>query len=168
METLDWIHNLLEENLICENYKDEVSNAKSKKDLFDIACCVDGALFLAEKENNGEGLPLEVMEREFKNFINGRYKAVYRDENGKQLYTSCMYIGVDTSIVVDTTVTVLFGCKGVVEVPADKHAILVLGYGSDISINNNAESRLVSWGKVLGRGDYKYKFIKDGREEELL
>lgn len=168
MKTLDWIHNLLEENLICENYKDEVSDAKSKKDLFDIACCVDGALFLAEKENNGEGLPLEVMEREFKNFINGRYKAVYKDENGKQLYTSCMYIGVDTSIVVDTTVTVLFGCKGVVEVPADKHAILVLGYGSDISINNNAENRLVSWGKVLGRGDYKYKFIKDGREEELL
>ena len=70
-----------------------------------------------------------------------------------------MYIGVDTSIVVDTTVTVLFGCKCVVEVPADKHAILVLGYGSDISINNNADGRLVSWGKVLGRGDYKYKFI---------
>lgn len=168
MKTLDWIHNQLEANLICEKYKDDVSDAKSKKDLFDIACCVDGALFLAEKENNGEGLPLEVMEREFKNFINGRYKAVYKDENGKQLYTSCMYIGVDTSIFADTTVTVLFGCKGVVEVPADKHAILVLGYGSDISINNNAESRLVSWGKVLGRGDYKYKFIKDGREEKLL
>ena len=159
MKTLDWIHNLLEENLICENYKDSVSDAKSKKDLFDIACCIDGALFLAEKGNNREGLPLEVMEREFKNFINGKYKAVYENEDGKLLYTSCMYIGYENPIVVNTTVTVLFGCKCIVEVPADKHAILVLGYGSDISINNNANNRFVSWGKVLGRGDYKYKFI---------
>ena len=159
MKTLDWIHKQLEANLICEKYKDDVSDAKSKKDLFDIACCVDGALFLAEQENNGEGLHLEVMEREFKNFINGRYKAFYKDEDGKLLYTSCMYIGCEEPIVIDTTVTVLFGCKCIVEVPADRHAILVLGYGSDISINNNANNRFVSWGKVLGRGDYKYKFI---------
>ena len=159
MKTLDWIHNQLEANLICEKYKDDVSDAKSKKELFDIACCIDGAEFLAEKAHEGNGLPVETMEAEFKNFINGRYKAVYRDENGKQLYTSCMYIGNENPIVVDTTVTVLFGCKCVVEVPVDRHAILVLGYGSDISINNNEENRCVIWGKVLGRGDYNYKFI---------
>ena len=150
---------MLEANLICEKYKDDVSNAKSKKELFDIACCIDGAEFLAEKAQKGNGLPVETMEAEFKNFINGKYKAVYKDENGKQLYTSCMYIGNENPIVVDTTVTVLFGCKCVVEVPVDRHAILVLGYRSDILINNNAESRLVRGVHIFGGGDYKYKFI---------
>lgn len=159
MKTLDWIQNMLEENLICEKYKDSVCDAKSKKELFDIACCIDGAEFLAEKAQKGNGLPVETMEAEFKNFINGRYKAVYKDEDGKQLYTSCMYIGIDNSIVVDTTVTVLFGCKCTVEIPYNKVAILVLGYGSDILINNNAENRLVRGVHILGGGDYNYKFI---------
>ena len=168
MKVHEWIKKMVDAGFTCDAYTGKLNSSVSKKDIIDVCLDANGITFLCDMQAKGFPLPYENILREYGAYINGRYKAVYKDENGKQLYTSCMYIGVDTSIVVDTTVTVLFDCKGVVEVPADKHAILVLGYGSDISINNNAENRLVSWGKVLGRGDYKYKFIKDGREEELL
>jgi hypothetical protein len=65
--------------------REEWDKAKSKKQLFDLACNIRGLQYIAESIYNGWGLTSNYIEKEFGQFLNGR--CVF-DKDG---YTSAIY-----------------------------------------------------------------------------
>lgn len=111
MRFYDWLNNIINAGLLCGNYQDKTLDAKSKLHLMDIVLDANGASYLCEMQANGFELPYETIHREFHNYINGKYKANFRNEKGHG-YSSCIYCEYDGDIDIDTTSTTLLGCRG--------------------------------------------------------
>lgn len=128
-----WVALLKENDLLCDKYCEKVDNARSKLEL--IRCCLDanGANFLQEMQAAGFALPYEVVCNVFRSYINGRYVAEFRNEKGNG-YTSKMYCQHQESILVDTTLCSILGCRCDVVVKKNNFAQLYVDSESEIRI----------------------------------
>lgn len=89
-------------------------NAKSKKQLMDIALSIRGIQYIAEAIARGWGISPDVISKEFSAFLNGKY---IRNQNG---YTSCVYCSPpDKEIIIDTTAALIIDFNGIIKV--DRH-----------------------------------------------
>lgn len=149
MRFSEWINKIIESGLLCEAYTDKVEEAKSKKRLMNIVLDSNGQGWLPEMQAKGMALPYETIVTEFKSYINGRYKAEF-SKGDRIFYTSCLYCCYDESVDVDTTATVLLGCKCVVNIKDWDFVKLYVDTNCDITINcpKNARCLVESWGNA--------------------
>ena len=108
MEIRDWLLDLWKMGLLCDEYKELVCNAVSKRQIMDIVLDANGISFLQEMQSEGHALPYEYILEKFGPYLNGRY--IY-DANGR--YTSAMYCCCGTqTVTVETTNVAILGCDG--------------------------------------------------------
>lgn len=111
MDFKTWINTVIKTGNLCEDYKVKVDDANSKKQLLDIVLDANGVSYLCEMETKGYPLPYETIHRQFGSYINGRYKAEYKNEKGNG-YTSSIYCCyAEEEMLVDTTLTTMLGCN---------------------------------------------------------
>lgn len=149
MKFSEWITKVIESGLLCEAYTDKVEEAKTKKRLMDIVLDSNGQSYLCEMQAKGMALPYETITTEFKSYINGKYKAEF-SKGDRVFYTSCLYCCYDDSVDVDTTATVLLGCKCDVNIKDWDFVKLYVDTNCDITINcpENARCLVESWGNA--------------------
>lgn len=141
MKFNEWFNNIADSGLACDTYLNKALGAKSKLHLMDVALDVNGVAFLCDMMSQDKGLSYEIIKVEFKNYINGNYKAEITKDNGKG-YSSCVYCEYNEEIEVDTTSTALFGCKCRVIVRPYDFAYLYLDKNCDIDICCPESSRV--------------------------
>jgi len=141
MTTNDWLKQIQEAGLLCEEYTDKVELAMNKTQLIDLAFDANGISFIPEMESKGYALPYESIISEYGGFVNGRYK---RSKDG---YTSSMYVLCEDDVEVDTTITCFLGCKCWVILPEfsfreiylDKNCVVKL------SVPSNSRVSIHTW-----------------------
>lgn len=106
-----WLALLKENGLLCDEYCDKVDNAKSKLELVRCVLDANGSSFLQEMQAVGFQLPYDVICNIFRSYINGRYKAEFKNEKGNG-YTSSIYCCyAEDELLIDTTLTTMLGCN---------------------------------------------------------
>lgn len=116
---------------LCGQYKTMWDACRNKKDLIDMALDANGVEFMADSIAFGWGLSKEYLMKEFGDFINGKYQ---RNKGG---YKSRMYVGYEGDITIDSTITLLVGCKGKVIVPCSMVGNIYICGGCDIDVKND-------------------------------
>lgn len=107
----EWIKKVIETGNLCGGYTDKVHEAKSKKKLMDVCLDSNGASWLPEMQAKGMPLPYETILKEFGSYINGRYKAEFKNEKGHG-YTSSIYCCyAEDECLIDTTLTTMLCCN---------------------------------------------------------
>lgn len=145
----EWFADIVENGLICEEYKNKIFKRRSKLNIIQTVLDANGVSFLQEMNEKGFGLPYEVIMKQFKSYINGRYKAEF-SKGDRIFYTSCLYCCYNESVQVDTTATVLLGCKCDVNIKDWDFVKLYVDTNCDITINcpENARCLVESWGNA--------------------
>lgn len=151
METINWINRLIEEGSVCKEYADRIRDAKSKKDFFDFACEVEGAKFLTKQLWLRKDLSLETIAKEFKNFINGKCKPELKGIGGSSTYTSSLYCLYNEDLVLDTTVTVLFGYCGKITVRENSTVIIIADNTTEFCLDCDTSkgSKAIMYGGMI-------------------
>lgn len=148
METKKWINRMYASDALCEEYMAKIRNAKSKRQLFDIAVDANGIDYLCEMRDNGHPLPYDVIEGEFKPYLNGRYIAEIPCSIGA--YTSALYIGLGKTDEVNmgTTLACFMNCQCVIRIKDYHAARIVLDENCDVKIICPQSSNLIveCWG----------------------
>ena len=67
---------------LCDKYAEMWTDKKSKRQLFEMACDVNGAEYMAQSLSEGWGLSTDFIEDKFKAYINGKYICKYFNEHG--------------------------------------------------------------------------------------
>ena len=167
MKTKDWLHEIMNAGLLCGSYIDKVNDAKSKKQLMDIALDANGSSYLQEMSSKGYGLPYEFICSSFAPYINGRYVAEYRNEKGNG-YTSTLYCCFSgEKINVDTTLCSVLGYTGRIVVTKNNFAKIYLDKNCDVQIQlqDGAKANVEYWkgAKVEVVGNYeRVKLTENG------
>lgn len=125
---------------LCGQYKTMWDACRNKKDLIDMALDANGVEFMADSIAFDWGLSKEYLMKEFSDFINGKYQ---RNKGG---YKSRMYVGYEGDITIDSTITLLVGCKGKVVVPCSMVASIYVCGGCDIDVKNDGVVYLYAYG----------------------
>lgn len=111
MDFNTWINKVIESGNLCVEYKEKVDNAKSKLELVRCVLDANGSSFLQEMQAVGFQLPYDVICNIFRSYINGRYKAEFKNEKGNG-YTSSIYCCyAEDELLIDTTLTTMLGCN---------------------------------------------------------
>lgn len=118
---------------ICDMLKDW-ENARSKKQLMDVALSIRGIEYLCNAIAQGWGISPEVIAEEFAPFNNGRY---VRDKDG---YTSCMYCRPEEDIHVTTTAALIIDCKK--EIIIDKPVCEIYLVDSKVKITGEGRAKV--------------------------
>lgn len=106
-----WINKVIQSGNLCADYEDKVRDSKSRKQLLDIVLDANGVSYLQEMQAKGMPLPYEIIHKEFGSYINGRYKAEFKNEKGHG-YTSSIYCCyAEDECLIDTTLTTMLGCN---------------------------------------------------------
>lgn len=144
----EWLEIVKDKGLICDRYLPMVLSARSRKQYMDAVLNINGMSFLCDMKDAGHELPYEVLKSEFKAYLNGRYIATSTTVNGS--YTTAMYCDVNrpSEITANTTLTGIFGCDCVVNIPSNAIAHLCVDGGSRVSIvlGDNSKCRVDVWG----------------------
>ena len=125
---------------LCGQYKTMWDACRNKKDLIDMALDANGVEFMADSIEFGWGLSKEYLIKEFGDFINGKYQ---RNRGG---YKSRMYVGYEEDITIDSTITLLVGCKGKVIIPYGIINNIYICGGCDIDVKNDGVVYLYAYG----------------------
>jgi hypothetical protein len=145
----DWLNIIKDEGLICDRYLPKVLSARSRKQYMDAVLNINGMSFLCDMADAGHKLPYEVIKSEFKAYLNGRYIATNASVSGA--YTTAMYCGVNkpSEITVNTTLTGIFGCDCVVNIPSNTVAHLCVDECSKVAIvlGDNSKCHVDVWGR---------------------
>ena len=111
MDFNTWINKVIESGNLCGEYKDKVDDAKSKLQLMRIVLDANGVSYLCEMQAKGMPLSYETINKDFRSYINGRYKAEFKNEKGNG-YTSSIYCCyAEDEVLIDTTLTIMLGCN---------------------------------------------------------
>lgn len=122
MKTLEWLNNeIIPNNLICDEVA-KVDDAKSKKQIYEVACGAKGLYYLPEMQLKNKLLSYDIIVEEFGRYINGKYKPEIKNSDKAFGYTSCIYCNHDDEVVVDTTGTCLLNCRSEVSIAPHHHA----------------------------------------------
>lgn len=137
----DWLVDIKSKGLICERYLPLVDAARSRKQYMDVVLDTNGLAFLCDMREKGYGLPYDIMCSEFKSYLNGRYIHTKTKLDGS--YTTSMYCDVEDpiEITINTTLTGLFRCTCVVNVPKNTSCRLYVDGGSVVNIHTAEGSR---------------------------
>ena len=111
MDFKTWINKVIESGNLCGEYKDKVDDAKSKKQILDIVLDANGSSFLQEMQAKGMPLPYETINNEFRSYINGRYKAEFKNDKGNGYSSSLYCCYAEDELLIDTTLTTMLGCN---------------------------------------------------------
>lgn len=170
VETINWINKLVEEGSACREYADRIKEAKSKKDFFDFACEVDGAKFLTKQSWLRKDLPLEAIAKDFKNFINGRYKPELKGKIGDGTYTSSLYCLYNEDLVLDTTVTVLLGYCGKITVRENSTVIIIADNTTEFCLDCDTSkgSKAMMYGGVIYASEEEIRRKQEERRAKKI
>lgn len=153
MKTLDWLNNdIIGNGLLCEEYTERVRESISKKQLFEVCADANGVSFLAEMRAKGYPLDYEIIREDFRRYINGNYKPVFKAPLGGE-YTSAIYCQTDdvVNIVVDTTLACFLSCINKVYIQPFNVARLVVDQNSAIKVYCPQNAKAVI--EVYGDGE---------------
>lgn len=143
MKTSEWLSDIIENGALCGNYTDKVNEAKSKLQLFRLCCDANGTSFLMEMQEKGMPLPYETILREFGNYVNGKYKAEFKNDKGNG-YTSCLYCCSDReTIFVDTTLCSVLGYTGRIVIAKNNFAKIYLDKNCDVQVELQDGARCI-------------------------
>lgn len=124
---------------ICDEYRDDVVNCGSKKQLMDMALSVKGADYLCDAIAKGWGVSPQEISKRFAPYINGKYTL----DKG---YTSTMYCQYNGSIVCETTLLTLIECNIEVEIP-EYHTCEIYACGKcNIRVKGKGQVLVVTYG----------------------
>lgn len=161
----DWLNELEERELLCEDYSSRIAKAKSKKQLVDLGLDANGISYLCEMQQKGCALPYETILSEFKNFINGNYIFESEPSNDGVTYTCelyCCYHS-DDHVDVRTTAVTFLGCV--------VRLILTPNSVSKIYLDTNSSVEIVcppsAKSKVYLYGDAKARVVGCSKNVEL-
>lgn len=162
METLNWLQNIIANGSLCDEYTRKVDVARSKKQIADIALDYNGASFLCEMADKGMPLPYDVLEKEFKPFINGRYASEHTTASGTTYDVAMWCRHPEHEVVASTTVTTLLGCELDVVVPKNHYAVLFVDANCKIRVfcMEGARCRVNYWGDAIVENPKQNKYIK--------
>lgn len=138
----DWLNKVIENGKLCDNYTSKAIDAKSKLSLIRLALDANGVSYLQEMQSSGFALPYEVITKEFKNYINGRYIAEYKNDKGSG-YTSSIYCCSMNDIEISTTLTVILGCCSDIWVKENDFVRLYVDKNCDLTIHCPKSSRCI-------------------------
>lgn len=111
MKLQDWINGVLDDNLVCERYRDDLANAMSKSRILDVAMDVNGFPFIMEMGKRGNPLPYETILTDLRSYVNGKYIVTKKGKSGHSYTTSGYCCHSDANgIDIVTTATMFFGC----------------------------------------------------------
>lgn len=166
----EWLSFVLDKGLICERYLPMVGAARSRKQFMDVVLDANGMAFLCDMRLQGYELPYETIESEFRAYLNGRY--IHSKASASGNYTATMYCGVyvPSEITINTTLTGLFGCHCIVNVPNNVSCQIYVDSNSDIELHIPPTSKcyMEVWrgGSCVhtGGGDVYIKH-KNGKDE---
>lgn len=168
MQTLDWLHSIIEQGKLCDTYTEKVDVAKSKKQLADIGLDYNGASFLCEMENQGMPLNYDVLKREFRAFINGRYYSE-NETSGGSVYTVGLWCQCDEKeVTVKTTVATFLDCDVDVIVPNNHYAILFVDSNCKIRVfcGSGSICKVNYWGNAKIENPENNSKIKISKRNE--
>lgn len=145
----EWFADIVENGLICEEYKNKIFKRRSKLNIIQTVLDANGVSFLQEMNEKGFGLPYEVIMKQFKSYINGRYKAEF-SKGDRIFYTSRLYCCYQEEVLIDSTVTTLLGCKCDITIEDYDFVKIYLDSNCDVRINcpKNARCLVEYWGKA--------------------
>jgi hypothetical protein len=165
MNYSEWIDDIICQGLLCDEYATKVQQAKSKKQVVDIALDANGVSYLQEMMEKGHALPYDVIRNDFRPYLNGRYVSVHKNgENGRE-YTGSVYFEQINDLLVHTTITSLLNCECNVIVPKNSIALLYSDGNCTIHVicMENAKCKVYHSGdlRVTSEGS-NVKIIKKG------
>lgn len=94
---------------ICAEYGDRWNRARSRKELYDILCSMQGMEYVCGCLKEGYGPTAGELSREFGNFINGRFVSVQNPGTERE-YDSCVWVSFHGRAEVGVTCAAFFGC----------------------------------------------------------
>lgn len=164
MDVKSFTEYLLQDNLICDQYRDRVSASHSKAELFEMLSDTNGCEFICSKISPEHPVDYEKVAKYFINHINGKRTITHRTPDGE--YTSKIFCNHNGAIVGDTTLLALLGCNSRVEVKEGHILQIFCDCGTVCEIICPRGSRAVCayWGEmpsVSGAGEVR--FIKGAR-----
>lgn len=147
MKTRDWLNDIIDKGLLCEQYTDKVVNAKSKRQLMDIVLDVNGASYLQEMMSKGYPLPYDTIREEFDAYVNGKYISTSVSSSGNE-YTCSMYIDQKDRIIAKTDVISMLNCQCELEIPKNMCVMVFLDSNCDVkfTIADNSVVKIEHWG----------------------
>ena len=151
MKLQEWINTVLNDNLVCERYADDLRAVTSKSKLLDVALDVNGFPFIMDMGAKGFPLPYETIMTELKSYINGRYIVTKTGKSGKS-YTTSAYCCYSDSVAIDivTTATMFFGCNLDVYVKENDFVRLYCDPNTSLRVHcpKNARCIVELWGNA--------------------
>lgn len=119
---------------VCEEYGGRWSGCVTKKELFDLACEVQGMLFLVKAVSEGWGISPEVIVKEFPRMINGGYIARVETKRGKHYGSQIICRYDEPSFVCDTTVCAVIDSHTTITIAKNIGCLLFVDKASEIEI----------------------------------
>lgn len=127
------------EHNVCSEYLKKWQNAKSKKQLVDIALSSQGCIFMCTSIEQGWGIESDYLRKNFEPFINRKY--VMEDK-----YSSCMYVKNKGVVVVDTTLLLIIDSDMTVSVPKNMITKLYVCGDSKVKVKGTGRVIVVRYG----------------------
>ena len=125
---------------LCSEYTKKWENCKSNKQFFDMGTSSKGLDYLCDSIAKGWGLSKEVLLERFKPFINGLYV------NQCDGYTSCLYVGYNMELKIDTTLVGLIDCDIDIEIPEYQIAKVYCTGNNKIRVSGKGELIFICYG----------------------
>lgn len=137
------------ENGVCQEGLSIFDEAKSKKELFDLASSIQGIEFICMAKQK-DFLPKNgFIKGFFSNFINQPY------ENKSKNYNTGIYIGNKISMIMDSNISCFIDCSATIKIPTyitcyiyacgnshikieGKGSAVVVAYGDSVTIDNHS------------------------------
>lgn len=112
---------------VCGDYAARWDRCKSKKDLIDLACEIEGGVFLCRASSEGWGISSQELFNMFAPYLDGRY--VSEKEGGATSVLYCRYNGNiraehTTTILIDSFADIFVPERTICRIIADKHTYL--------------------------------------------
>lgn len=142
MRTIEEIKAACEAHGICADYLDRWSGCRSKREVFDLGCTIEGLEYLAKGIRDGWGFSVAEIKSIFAKYTDGRYTSIRHPGTDRE-YDSEIWCGYDGDITVGTTCMGIFGCTGNVYVKPFHACHVFLDPSSDVEIYCPSTSRAV-------------------------
>jgi hypothetical protein len=137
----NWLQSVIKSGNLCDVYKDNALDAKSKVALMKLCLDANGCSYLCEMQAKGYPLSYETIKKEFKAYINGRY--VYENK-----YTSTLFCQYKGEIECDTTALTLVECDVDVFIPEYHICEIYATCKTNIHLHGNGRVVVIAYGNA--------------------
>lgn len=130
------------EHNICSEYLKKWENAKTKRQLMDIALSAQGSIFMCTSIQQGWGIESSWLRKNFEPYLNHRY--IMEDA-----YSSCMYVSNKGIAVADTTMILLIDSDMTINVPQNMITKVLVCGKSKVKVNGTGRVIVVRYGEHI-------------------